>query len=219
MKGQPKMKWIALVIGAALVCGGTAAKAEDAAAQFTIKLFTDACMANFGHQDRVEAWASERDLPQIVNRHALQVYVGPAAGPRAIGRAWAAQDASGRFVLSTRVDPESCVVWAQVADQNEIVAAFTAMADQAKKPGVQVLADPDKILDIPDGKVRIQVYRVWSGSSDSGMALMAATVSRSGGPFQAMIENQRLFAVDDPIDPKVPMGPPKPAAEDLAPSQ
>ena len=45
---------------------------------------------------------------------------------------------------------------------------------------------------VPDGAVHIRVYRVWSGSALNSYALAVATVSRSGGPFQAMLETQRL---------------------------
>jgi len=35
-----------------------------------------------------------------------------------------------------------------------------------------------------------------------------ASVSRSGGPFQAMLETQRVFGRDDAINPMVPLEPP-----------
>ena len=43
------------------------------------------------------------------------------------GKAWAVPDPAGRFVLSTRLDPESCVVWAQKADPGEVDAEFAKM--------------------------------------------------------------------------------------------
>jgi hypothetical protein len=69
------------------------------------------------------------------------------------------------------------------------------------------LAD-DRNADIPDGKVHIRVYHVWSGSPLNSYALVMATVSRSGGPFQAMLETQRLVERDDVINPMVPLEPP-----------
>jgi hypothetical protein len=42
----------------------------------------------------------------------------------------------------------------------------------------------------------------------NSFALVMASVSRSGGPFQAMLETQRVFDRDDAINPMVPLEPP-----------
>ena len=52
------------------------------------------------------------------------------------GKAWAVHDPAGRFVLATRLDPESCVVWAQKADPGEVDAAYAKMVAQAVAPGI-----------------------------------------------------------------------------------
>jgi hypothetical protein len=49
---------------------------------------------------------------------------------------------------------------------------------------------------------------VWAGSALNSYALVMAAVSRSGGPFQAMLETQRLVEPDDAINPMVPLEPP-----------
>ena len=82
------------------------------------------------------------------------------------------------------------------------------MVAQAAGPGIEVKLADDKTVNIPDGAVRIRVYRVWSGSALNSYALVAATVSRSGGPFQAMLETERLVERDDVINPMVPLEPP-----------
>ena len=56
--------------------------------------------------------------------------------------------------------------------------------------------------------LHIRVYRVWSGSALNSYALAVATVSRPGGPFQAMLETQRLVERDDAVNPMVPLEPP-----------
>jgi hypothetical protein len=66
----------------------------------------------------------------------------------------------------------------------------------------------DRNADIPGGQVHIRVYRVWSGSALNSLALVMAAVSRPGGPFQAMLETQRLYDRDDTINPMVPLEPP-----------
>jgi hypothetical protein len=198
------MRWIALAIVAMLACTQNPVQAEDAAAQFSTKLFSDACLSNFGHLDKVQAWAVDRHLPPILNPQALAVFVWP----RDSGRAWAVRDASGRFVLSIRTDPESCIVWAQTVDAPEVEAAFKKLVDDTRKPGIDVRVDRDKTTEIPNGRVRVQVYRFWSGSPETGFALALAAVNRSGGPFQAMIKTQRVLERDDPIDPGIPLEPP-----------
>jgi hypothetical protein len=199
------------------------ARGEDAAAQFTAALFDQVCLQNFGHLDRVGDWALNRDLAPITNPLALQVFMGfrvsahthehsvAGGGVLNLGQAWAVPAPSGRFVLSTRFDPESCIVWAQTADQAEVEASFKAMIDRASKPGFTVTLDQDKSMEVPSANVHVQVYRFWS-KPETSFALALATVNRSGGPFQAMIETQRAIAADDPIDPEIPLEPPQPVA-------
>ncbi len=124
------------------------------------------------------------------------------------GKAWAVSDPAGRFVVATRWEPESCVVWAQKADPGEVEAGFTKVVEAASTPGIEVKLVQDKNADIPDGTVHIRVYRVWSGSALTSLALVMAAVSRSGGPFQAMLETQRMFDREDIINPMVPLEPP-----------
>ena len=82
------------------------------------------------------------------------------------------------------------------------------MVEQAVAPGVEVKQADDRTVNIPDGTVHIRVYRVWSGSALNSYALAVATVSRAGGPFQAMLETQRLVEPDEAINPMVPLEPP-----------
>jgi len=205
----------------ALAWSTAPARAEDVAAQFTVALFDQACVQNFGHLDRVGDWALNRDLAPIVNPLALQVYMGfrvsahthehsvAGGGVLNLGQAWAVPGPSGHFVLSTRFDPESCIVWAQAADQTEVEAGFKALIGRASKPGVIVTLDQDKSIEVPNAKVHVQVYRFWI-KPETSFALVLATVNRSGGPFQAMIQTQRVIAAADPIDPEIPLEPPKP---------
>jgi hypothetical protein len=184
-----------------------------------VKLFSDVCVAKFGRLTTVWDWADEQNLPPITNPQALAVFAGrpnrdgkmssfAGGGVPGSGKAWAVHDPAGRFVLATRLDPESCVVWAQKADPGEVDAAYAKMVTQAVAPGVEVKLADDRTVNIPDGSVHIRVYRVWSGSALNSYALAVATVSRPGGPFQAMLETQRLVEPDDAINPMVPLEPP-----------
>jgi len=110
--------------------------------------------------------------------------------------------------VATRLDPESCVAWAQQADPADVETAYAKMVETASAPGSDVKLVEDKTADIPNGRVHIRVYRIWSGSAMNSFALVMAAVSRSGGPFQAMLETQRVFDRDDIINPMVPLTPP-----------
>src|SRR5580658_3109037 len=168
------MRWIALA-AAALACSCITARADDAVASFA-RIFTDVCMDKFGEPDEIESWATSQNLLPITNPQALSVFAGKpnkdgkmisvaGGGVPGSGKAWAVPDAAGRFVLATRMDPESCVLWAQKAEPEAVEAAFTKMVGEASKPGVEVKLLEDKTVDIPIGHVHIRVYRDWSGSA------------------------------------------------------
>jgi hypothetical protein len=211
------MKFIALA-AAALVCSCLAARADDAAVSFA-RIFTDVCMDKFGEPDEIENWANSQNLLPITNPQALSVFAGKpnrdgkmvsvaGGGVPGSGKAWAVPDAAGRFVLATRLDPESCVLWAQKAESGAVEEAFAKLIALASRPGVDVKLAEDKTVDIPDGQVHIRVYRVWSGSALNSLAMVMAAVNRPGGPYQAMLETQRLVGRDDVINPMVPLEPP-----------
>jgi len=212
------MKWIAVGAAVTLMFMGGSARADDAAAKFA-ELFTSVCLDKFGNLDKIEDWASEQNLRPISNPQALAVFAGrpnidgtmrsfAGGGVPGSGKAWAVHDPAGRFVVATRLDPESCVAWAQQADPADVETAYAKMVETAPAPGSDVKLVEDKKVDIPNGQVHIRVYRIWSGSAMNSFALVMAAVSRSGGPFQAMLEKQRVFDRDDIINPMVPLVPP-----------
>jgi hypothetical protein len=211
------MRWIALA-AAALACSCIVARADDAAVSFA-RIFTDVCMDKFGEPDEIDGWATSQRLLPITNPQALSIFAGKpntdgkivsfaGGGVPGSGKAWAVPDAAGKFVLATRLDPESCVLWAQKAEAAAVETAFAKLVELGSRPGTDVKLVEDKTVDIPSGKVHIRVYRLWSGSPSNSLALVLAAVNRSGGPFQAMFETQRLFSRDDPINPMVPLEPP-----------
>jgi len=212
------VKWIAFAAAVPLACAGAHARADEAAANFA-KLFSDVCLAKSGHLENIDDWAEGQNLPPITNPQALAVFAGrpnmdgtmrsfAGGGVPGSGKAWAVKDPAGRFVLATRLDPESCVVWAQRADPAGVEAAYAKMVESAAAPGTEVDLAEDRKVEIPDGQVHIRIYRVWSGSALNSIALVMAVVSRPGGPFQAMLETQRLVERNDIINPMVPLQPP-----------
>jgi hypothetical protein len=66
------MKRIAFAAFAVLAFVGRPAQADEAATHF-VKLFSDVCIARFGHLDMVEDWAQDKALPPISNPQALAV--------------------------------------------------------------------------------------------------------------------------------------------------
>jgi hypothetical protein len=217
-EGNAEMKGIALAAAAGLVCFGNAARADDAASSFD-KIFRDVCISRFGQPDVIEDWATDQNLAPITNPRALAVFAGKpnkdgkmisvaGGGIPGSGKAWAVPDAAGRFVLATRLDPESCVVWAQKAEAPAVEVAFAKLIEDVSKPGTDVKLADDRTVDIPTGQVHIRTYRVWSGSPLNSLAMTMAVVNHSGGPFQAMLETQRLVTRDDVINPMVPLEPP-----------
>jgi hypothetical protein len=212
------MKWIAVGAAVTLMFMGGSARADDAAAKFA-ELFTSVCLDKFGNLDKIEDWASEQNLPPISNPQALAVFAGrpnidgtmrsfAGGGVPGSGKAWAVHDPAGRFVVATRLDPESCIAWAQQADPADVEAAYVKMVETASTSGSDVKLVEDKKVDIPNGQVHIRVYRIWLGSAMNSFALVMAAVNRSGGPFQAMLETQRVYDRDDIINPMVPLVPP-----------
>jgi hypothetical protein len=164
------MKRLAFAAAAALAVVGQPARADEAAANF-VKLFSDVCVAKFGHLTTVWDWADEQNLLPITNPQALAVFAGKpnqdgkmisfaGGGVPGSGKAWAVPDPAGRFVLATRLDPESCVVWAQKADPGEVDAAYAKMVAQAVAPGVEVKLADDRTVNIPDGAVHIRDRRL-----------------------------------------------------------
>ena len=212
------MKWIAVGAAVTLMFMGSSARADDAAAKFA-ELFSSVCLDKFGNLDKIEDWASEQNLPPISNPQALAVFAGrpnidgtmrsfAGGGVPGSGKAWAVHDPAGRFVVATRLDPESCIAWAQQADPADVEAAYVKMVGTASTSGSDVKLVEDKKVDIPNGQVHIRVYRIWLGSAMNSFALVMAAVNRSGGPFQAMLETQRVYDRDDIINPMVPLVPP-----------
>jgi hypothetical protein len=212
------VKWITIAVTVPLVCISVQAQADEAAVNFA-KLFKDVCIAKSSNLDEIEDWAEDQHLAPITNPQALAVFAGrpnvdgtmrsfAGGGVPGSGKAWAVKDSAGHFVLATRLDPESCVVWAQKAEPADVETAYSKMVESAAMAGAEVNLAEDKKVEVPNGQVHIRVHRLWSGSALSSVALVMATVNRSGGPFQAMLETQRLVQRNDPINPMVPLQPP-----------
>ena len=145
------MKRLAFAAAAALALIGQPARADESATNF-VKLFNDVCIAKFGHLTAVWDWADSQNLLPITNPKALAVFAGrpnvdgkmvsfAGGGVPGSGKAWAVPDPAGRFVLATRLDPESCVAWAQKADPGEVDAAYGKLVARAAGPCLLYTSD------------------------------------------------------------------------------
>src|SRR6201994_1180365 len=142
------MKRLAFAAAATLALFGQPARADEAATNF-VKLFNDVCIGKFGHLTNVWDWADSQNLAPITNPQALAVFAGKpnkdgkltsfaGGGVPGSGQAWAVPDPAGRFVLATRLDPESCIVWAQQADPAAVEAAYRKAVADVTMPGAAV---------------------------------------------------------------------------------
>ena len=184
-----------------------------------MKLFSDVCMAKFGHLTTVWDWADSQNLLPITNPQALAVFAGrpnrdgkmisfAGGGVPGSGKAWAVHDPGGAVRAG---DAARSGILRRVGAEGGPGRGRCSLCEDGGaggRPGIEVKLADDKTVDIPDGTVHIRVYHVWSGSALNSYALVVATVSRSGGPFQAMLETQRLVERDDVINPFVPLQPP-----------
>ena len=113
-----------------------------------------------------------------------------------LGQAWRFPGPRGAWLLSTRFNPGLSARVAPSRGSAEVEAGFKAMIDRASKPGeVIVTLDRDDRMECPAHQCpRVLKSGMGSGPSQRSFALALATVNRSGGPFQAMIQTQRVIA-------------------------
>ena len=165
------------------------AVAEDASANFLVKLFATVCIPNVGQPDKVRAWAAEKHLPEVTAPVALDVFVGPGGK----GTAWAAPSTVGSFALSIRGTSEACAVWARDAAPADVEALFRTILEGAKRPGVDVSVVKDTRDPSPSGVIHTLVYSV-SGADKlrGGLLYTMQTAERPGGPFQRSLQAARF---------------------------
>ena len=189
------MKRLAFAAAAVLAVVGRPARADEAAANF-VKLFSDVCVAKFGHLDLIEDWAKDQNLLPITNPKALAVFAGrpnrdgtmtsfAGGGVPGSGKAWAVHDPGGAVSWWRRgsiQSPASCGRRRRIP--GEVDAAYAKMVAQAAAPGTEV-----KLASMTGPSTFLMALRAHSASTACGRdrrlnsyALVLATVSRSGGP-------------------------------------
>ena len=163
--------------------------AEDASANFLTKLFTNVCIPNVGQPDKVRAWATEKNLPEVTSEPALNVFVGPGNK----GIAWAVPSAYGSFALSLRAKTKACAVWARAANPTDVEKYFSEILEGASRPGVNVTIVKDSHDTTSGGNVHTLIYSVTASEARNSGLLYTMQVSKnSGGAFQATLQAARF---------------------------
>jgi hypothetical protein len=164
------------------------ASAEDAAASFLVKLFSNVCLPNVGHPEKVRGWASEMKLSEVTTPAALETFVGPGGK----GAAWAVPTSIGSFALSIRGTTEACAVYARSADPTEVERYFRRIMQGVARPGIGVTVAKDSTAPGANGSVRLLSYAVSATDSPgSGFLYTLTTAEKTGGAFQASLQAAR----------------------------
>jgi hypothetical protein len=161
------------------------ASAEDASANFIVRLFVTVCIPNVGQPDNVRAWAADQHLEAVKNPIALNVFVGSGGN----GAAWVVPSAVGSYALSIRGSTGACAVWAKAASPADVETLFRKIIEGAASPGVDVSVVKDSRQKGPSGSVHTLIYSV-SGTDrqQGGFLYTMQTAERAGGPFQVSLQ-------------------------------
>ena len=174
-----------LVFATALfIAPPTPSLADDPAANFVTRLFTEVCIPNLGQPDNVRAWADQKKLSPIDNPEALRVFVG--GGNK--GAAWYLPSRLGSFALSIRGTTEACAVWAREANITEVDTIFRKIMEGVKRPGLEVSIASDNKTVTASGNTRTVVYQVRATNQSKGFLFTLLTAEKSGGVFQITIQ-------------------------------
>jgi hypothetical protein len=157
---------------------------DQAAANYALRLFMDACIPNMGRPDKVHAWATAKGLSQIIDPIPLGVFVGPGNG----GEAWAVPAEVGSFALSIRSATKGCTVYARAADPAIIETDFRKIVEGAARPGVTVQIIKDEVGPSPYGNIHTLAYDVDAPGAKHSFVFYMMTVQKPGGVFQAQLE-------------------------------
>jgi hypothetical protein len=172
-----------------LIGSPSAASAEDATANFLMRLFIDVCIPNVGHPEKVRAWAVDKSLQVVTSPIALELFVGRGV----MGPAWTVPSSIGSFALSIRGTSKACAVWARQSNPADVEVLFRKILEGVARPGVEVAVDRDTREDSPFGTVHTLIYSVTGENKlNGGFMYTMQTVERSGGGFQASLQAARF---------------------------
>ena len=165
-----------------------AAASADPNANSLIHLFNDACIQNMGRPDATRAWAATQRFRVLTHPSVLRLFVGD--NPRGKGVAWEVPSlTTARFALSLRGSTEACTVYAERADVKAVESMFLQEVQGAKRPGIDVRKDVEKVSKGHFGLVKQLIYIVTTtGNVDKGYEFIFTTAERPGGPYQVSVQ-------------------------------
>jgi hypothetical protein len=175
--------WLFVLLAAVVI--SRSAAAEDASANFAVRLFITVCIPNAGQPDKVRAWAADQRLKAVTSPIALNASIGSGGN----GAAWVVPSAVGSFALSIRGSTEACAVWAKVASPNDVETLFRKIVEGAARPGIDVRVVKDVRDRSPYGTLHTLMYSVTGTEQRRGGFLYTMqTAEHAGGPFQVSLQ-------------------------------
>jgi acyl-coenzyme A synthetase/AMP-(fatty) acid ligase len=180
-------RYLAASVASLFILATTPSFADDPAANFVTRLFTEVCIPNMGHPDKVRAWADQKKLPRIDSPEALRVFVGAGAN----GSAWYLPSSLGNFSLSIRGTTEACAVWAREANPADVDTMFRKIMEGVKRPGLQVAIFDQQNRLTPVGEARSLVYSVRPTTGPNGFLFTLLTSQNPGSAFQVSMQVAR----------------------------
>jgi hypothetical protein len=147
-------------------------------------LFSQACLKNLFHPERVRSWATDHHLTSVQSAEAVAVYAGAGEG----GAVWSAPMPSGLFVLALRAQTQACAVFADKADPGAVEAYVGQLMDAQKRTGSAVTVVKEDQTPTPFGRRHAILYMVGGSGSPTMSLFVVITNERPGGPYQATVQ-------------------------------
>lgn len=164
----------------------TAAEPETLA---VLKLFLEACLINDGDAERVRAYAEEQKYDEVMLEGPLKSLLVDG-GPGAV---WDLPRTSDKiFALAVQDKPETCTIWVESINTEEILTYFRTLRDGFERRGVIAKIERDEPLQTSTGVGRLIMMS--SISEQSGAFIYTLAVADQpaslapGTPFQAAME-------------------------------
>lgn len=154
-----------------------------------LKLFLEACLINNGDAERVRAYAEEQKYDEVTLEGPLKSLLVDG-GPGAV---WDLPRTSDKiFALAVQDQPETCTIWVESVNSEEIENYFRLMRDGFERRGVIAKIERDEPLQTETGVGRLIMMSSISEQSGAFIYTLAVadqpTSLAPGTPFQAAME-------------------------------
>ena len=180
MRGS--MVILRIVLLAAVIMGGqSVAYAADPASAFLGKVFTEACVHNFGKPDAVRSWAAQNRLAAISDPNLVKAY----SDDKPNAAVWSIPNAPGNVFLSLMYSGLACSVSVEAANPAEAEAVFNGIVTNAAGSDASPTVTTDESRPSGHGQIHVLSYQVNAASPKAVMRFSLMTVEQPGAVFQA----------------------------------